>query len=179
MKKCKRRMVILIVSLALLLCVGLGLYLDVRRVHLANNDLLLTYESRQAADIVEETVDGVDYTDYLFGEDIGRVIVTGGGEHITIRDNRHGFIKEYRHHVLYGAYDLKKSELFAEIVSYLKPSFWLRGTREVTTRYGGTLRTEAECAEISQWLTDGQYERITESSRNEILVTDSGTYFVN
>lgn len=177
-KKIKKGYVIAI-SAILLLCIVLGGYLMIRRTHLCDDDLLLTYESREPVEIIEETVDDISYTEYLFGEDIGRVTVTGEGRNILIRDDRNGFIKEYRYHVLYCSYDFQRDELFAGILSYIKPAYWLKGSRKVTTRYGGYKRTDEECREIGQWLADGERGRITENRRNEIVVTDSGTYFVN
>lgn len=179
MKKIQKVFILIVSIILAVACTCLTIYLVNRKICLENNDLLLTYESLEPLKIVEETVDSVIYKDYIFGEEIGRVIVRTDGEGVTVRDNKNGFVKEYRYHVLYSVYDFKKDELLAEIKSYLNPKFWFGGARYVVTKYCSPYRADEECRRTGQLLSEKQYDKITENRKNKIVVTKKGTYFVN
>ncbi len=144
-----------------------------------SNDLLLVYETLEPISIFEEKVDDSTYIHFFYGEDIGRVIVENNGLGVSIRDNKHGFIKDYRNGVLYYVDDFKKNELFGEIKSYLNPRFWFGGGREVVKNGGRFVRTLDECQQIGQLIKEKRYEEISKDNKNKIIITNSGTYFVN
>jgi hypothetical protein len=175
--KSKVVLVIGIIIFSLICCTGL--YLLNRSIHVHNNDLLITYETMKPASYKEEKVNNSIYKDYSFGKDVGRVIVTNEGKEVTIRDDRHGFIKEYKNGILYYVYDLKKGKLFGEIRSYLNPGFWFGDGRVIEEKGGEFIRTTDECRQLGQLLKEKKYNQIREDKKNKIIITDKGTYFVN
>jgi Ribonuclease G/E len=179
MKLFWKRTIILTISLILIMVSITGFYLWNRSIHLKNNDLLLTYETLEPVSVLEEKVDNSTYIDYFYGEDTGRIIVENNGTGVVIRDNKHGFIKEYRQGVLYYVDDFKKEELFAEIKSYLSLRFWLGGARVVAKKGGKLIRTIDECMQIDQLIKEKRYEEIAKDHHNEVIITNSGTCFVN
>jgi hypothetical protein len=150
-----------------------------RSIHLNNNDLLLTYENLEPISVLEEKVGNSIYINYFYGEDIGRVILENGGLGVTIRDDRHGFIKDYRYGVLYYVNDFNAEEFFGEIKSYFNPRFWFEVEREVVQNGGKFIRTIDECQQIGQLLKEKRYDQIDEDDKNKIIITNNGTYFVN
>jgi hypothetical protein len=156
-----------------------GSYLLSRSIQLNNNDLLLTYETLKPVSYSEEKVGNSIYRDYYFGEETGRTIVENDGLEITIRDDKHGFIKSYFYGVLYYIDDIKKDKSFGEIKSYLNPKFWFGGGREIALSGAKRIRTADECQKIGQLLKEKRYDQITEDKKNKIIITDKGTYFVN
>jgi hypothetical protein len=150
-----------------------------RSINVDNNDLLLTYETLEPISVLEEKVDNSTYVDYFYGESIGKVIVENDGLGVTIRDDKHGFIKDYRYGVLYYVDDIKKKELFGEIKSYFNPRFWFGGGRNVVQNGGKFIRTIDECQQIGKLIKEKRYEEIAEDNKKEVIITNSGTYFVN
>lgn len=180
MKRFNKRKIILFISTIILLCIfSTGFYLLNRSINVVNNDLLLIYENLEPISVLEEKVDNSTYIDYFYGEDIGRVIVENDGLGVTIRDDKHGFIKDYRYGVLYYIDDFKKNELIGEIKSCLSPRFWFGGGREVVQEAGHFIRTIDECQQIGQLIEENRYEEIIKNNQNKIIITNSGTYFVN
>lgn len=181
MKRFRKREIMLTISAIILLFICCtGLYLLSRSIHVNNNDLLLIYETLEPVSVKEDNANHLIDMNYTFGEDIGRVIVKNDGEEVVICDyNKHGFIKSYRNGVLYYVYDLKKEGLFGEIKSYFNPKFWFGGGREVVESTGTFIRTADECRQIGQLLKEKKHSQIAEDKRNKIIVTNSGTYFIN
>lgn len=176
---CKRKIILATIIIFLISICCTGLYLLNRSIHIKNNDLLLTYETLEPISVLEEEVGNSKYIQYFYGEDIGRVIVENDGLGVVIRDEKHGFIKDYRNGVLYYVYDFKREELISEIKSYFNPRFWLGGGREVRRNGGEFIRTVDECQQIGQLLKEKKYDQITEDNKNKIIITNNGTYFVN
>lgn len=175
----KKKLVVVISLIFLVLLLSIGLYLLIRTISISNNDFLLTYETLEPVSVKEEKVNNSIYISYFYGENIGSVIVESDGIGVTIRDEKHGFIKDYRYGVLYYEHDFKKEELLSEIKSYLNPKFWLGGGREIKQNSGKPIRTIEECQQIGQLLKEKKYDQIEEDNRNKIILTNNGVYFVN
>jgi hypothetical protein len=175
----KRKIIWTAIIIFLISICGTGLYLLDRSIHIKNNDLLLIYETLKPKSVSEEEVNNSKYVHYFYGEDIGRVIVENDGLGVTVRDEKHGFIKEYRNGVLYYVEDFKKEELISEVKSYFSPRFWLGGEREERQNSGKFIRTVEECRQIGQLLKEKKYDQITADNKNKIIITNNGTYFVN
>ncbi|WP_157950066.1 hypothetical protein [Vallitalea okinawensis] len=154
-----------------------------RNNKLDNNDLLIAYESLIPINKEVSEINGVYYEDYFYGKDVGRVILTYHDENltrVTIRDEKNGYISEYIGNVLYNQYDFKRSELSAEIKSYISPKFWLTGYQEVKEIYDPVqIRTEEECDIINKLLEQGELDSIEKNRNNKVIQATSGTYFVN
>lgn len=180
MKRFWKNKIVLAISIIILsfICCT-GFYLLNRSIHVHNNDLLLTYETMEPTSYKEEKVNNSIYKDYSFGKDAGRVIIANDGKEVTIRDERHGFIKSYNNGILYYVYDLKKEKLISEIKSYLNPGYWFGGGRVVAEKGGGFVRTTDQCQQLGQLLKDKKYDQIREDKKNKIIITSKGTYFVN
>ncbi len=175
--KIKIGLIIFIVLFLLICCPSL--YLLNRSIHMKNNDLLLTYEALEPITVTKEKVGNIEYTHLFYGDDIGWVIIGDDGIQVIIRDNRHGFLKEYKNGVLYYEDDFRKEEFFGEIKSYFNPKFWFGMGRHVIIRSGKIKRTIEECEQIGQLLKEKEYDQIKENNKNTIVQTNSGTYFVN
>lgn len=179
MKLFWKKTIMLIISIMILFVSITGFYLWNRSIHVNNNDLLLAYETLKPISVLEEKVNNSIYIDYFYGEDIGRIIVENNGSGVVIRDDKHGFIKDYRYGVLYYVDDFKKEELFGQIKSYLSPGFWFGGGRVIVQNGGKFIRTIDECQQIGQLIKEKRYEEIAKDNGNEVIITNNGTYFVN
>ncbi|NLJ41828.1 MAG: hypothetical protein GX352_09535 [Clostridiales bacterium] len=114
---------VILVILLLVVC-SIPLYLLNRNIRMKNNDLLTTYETLEPITIEKFKVSDIEYTEFFYGEDAGRVTVRDDGSEVLIRDLKHDFLKSYSYNVLHSVNDFRKERLFAEIKSYFNPKFW-------------------------------------------------------
>lgn len=162
--------------------IALAIYDKTRESDLNDNSLLLNYRTIHTNLITEEKFQEILYKDYRF-LDKGRVIESyynGQLTSIVIRDDKHGFIKQYNGRVLYRIHDLRKAELIEKISKAVNPLWWFgldNGSSQ--TFRDKEIRSEEECMELGKLLDDRDLSTVEEIKGIQIISDQQGNYYIN
>ncbi len=150
-------------GVVLLLIAVIGIYAVSRRASLKNNEILLSFEQYAPTVYTSENT-GATYYEYAC--DHGRVIHQDEPMIVTaVRDDKRGFVKEYRDNILYSVINLRAMAIYDFFHhEHVWPDF---------------VRSDEEVADIKRLLADGNYAEISSRYHGIIITTASGAVYVS
>lgn len=162
--------------------IALAIYDKTRESDLGDNSLLLNYRTLETDLITEEEFQEILYKDYKFPDE-GRVIENYYNDQLTsivIRDDKHGFIKQYQGKVLHRIHDLRKAELIEKISKAVNPLWWFGLDNESSQTFRDkVIRSEEECIELGKLLDDKGLSTVEELKGIQIIIDQQGNYYIN
>ena len=163
MNKKTKKLLLVAFGVIFLLVAVIGIYAVSRRVCLNNNEILLSFEQNNPEVYTSENS---DITYYEYDCDHGHVICQYEPQVITVvRDDKRGFVKEYRDKILYSVMDLRAKAIF---------NFF-----RYEHAWPDVIRSNKEVAGIKQLLADGNYSEISSRYHGKIITTASGAVYVS
>ena len=158
-----KKLLFIALGVIILLVAVIGIYAVSRRVCLNNNEILLSFEQNNPEVYTSENS---DITYYEYDCDHGHVICQYEPQVITVvRDDKRGFVKEYRDKILYSVMDLRAKAIF---------NFF-----RYEHAWPDVIRSNKEVAGIKQLLADGNYSEISSRYHGKIITTASGAVYVS
>jgi hypothetical protein len=158
-----KKLLFIALGVIILLVAIIGIYAVSRRVALNNNEILLNFKQNNPEVYTSENS---DITYYEYDCDHGHVICQYEPQVITVvRDDKRGFVKEYRDKILYSVMDLRAKAIY-DFFRY-------------EHRWPTFIRSDEEVADIKQLLADGNYSEISSRYNGRIITTASGAVYVS
>lgn len=164
MNKKSKKLLFVALSVIILLIVIIGIYTVSRRAGLNNNEILLSFEQNNNPYVYTSEKTGITY--YEYDCDNGHVICNYEPYPVTVvRDDKRGFVKEYRDNILYSVIDLRAVAIY----DFFHYEYW----------WPDFIRSDEEMASIKKLLEDGNYSEISSRYNGKIITTASGAVFVS
>ena len=163
MNKKTKKLLLVAFGVIILLVAIIGIYAVSRRACLNNNEILLSFEQNDPTVYTSE-YSGITY--YEYDCDNGHVICQYEPQVVTVvRDEKRGFVKEYRYNILRSVIDLRADAIF----DFFRYEHW----------WPDFIRSDEEVASIKQLLADGNYSEISSRYNGKIITTASGAVYVS
>jgi hypothetical protein len=163
MNKITKKRLFVALGIIILFVAIISIYSVSRKVALKNNEILFSFEQNDPTVYISEYS---DITYYEYDCDNGHVVFQYEPYPVTVvRDNKRGFVKEYRYNILYSVIDLRAMAIF----DFFRYEHW----------WPDIIRSDEEMTSIRQLLEGGNYSEISSRYNGKIITTASGAVYVS